>query len=109
VGFDLDRTIAQYEGWRGELHIGAPVPGMIERIKQYLAQGIEVRVFTARMSDPDPEARLAIARAIWDYTLEHVGQGLHATCQKDYACIRIYDDIARQVIPNAGVVVGESA
>lgn len=30
---DLDGTLAHYDGWRGEDHIGDPIPPMVERIK----------------------------------------------------------------------------
>jgi hypothetical protein len=105
VGFDLDKTTALYMGWKGATHIGAPIAKTIERIKAYLAAGVEVRIFTARMSDPSERARQEIAEAVAAYTLEHVGVALKATCIKDYDCVRIYDDIARQVVPNTGIVV----
>ena len=39
IGVDLDATFAVYNGWQGELHIGAPIPAMVERVKQGLADG----------------------------------------------------------------------
>lgn len=102
---DLDRTLATYDRWRGETHIGAPIPAMIARIKEHAAKGHVVEVFTARMSDPDPVNREVIAKAIGDWTEEHIGIRLNATCMKDYAVIAIYDDLAVQVRGNKGIFV----
>lgn len=45
---DLDGTLAEYHGWNGG--IGKPIPGMVRRVKAWLAEGLEVRIFTARVS-----------------------------------------------------------
>lgn len=108
IGVDLDGTIAHYDGWKGERHIGAPIPKMIERVKQWLNEGTyDVRIFTARMSSPHDEERREVAKAILEWTREHVGQGLSATCQKDYQMVQLWDDRAMQVIPNTGESVQE--
>ena len=39
VGVDLDGTLAQYDGWKGVDHIGDPVPKMLERVRNWLADG----------------------------------------------------------------------
>lgn len=111
IGFDLDGTTAVHHG-SGKFDprvIGEPVPAIIALIKKYLAEGYEVRIFTARMSDERPSVRFEIAYAIRQWTLKHVGTALEATCQKDYACIRIYDDRAVQVECNTGRIIGEAA
>ena len=45
IGVDLDGTLAEYHGWKGSEHIGSPLPAMLARVKTWLEQGIEVRVF----------------------------------------------------------------
>ncbi len=50
IGVDLDGTLAEYHGWVSEQHIGAPVPVMVERAKAWVARGVEVRIFTARIA-----------------------------------------------------------
>lgn len=50
IGVDLDGTLAHYDYWRGFDHIGEPIPLMADRVKQWLADGIEVRIVTARVS-----------------------------------------------------------
>lgn len=49
IGVDLDGTIAEYHGWVSPTHIGAPIPKMVERVKVWLSEGKEVRIFTARV------------------------------------------------------------
>lgn len=49
IGVDLDGTLAYYDGWKGEHHIGDPIPEMLDRVKGWLEQGYEVRIVTARV------------------------------------------------------------
>lgn len=110
IGVDLDGTLAVYDGWQGEEHVGAPVPAMVERVKGWLADGRDVRILTARASkippapdDPrDDYNRVSALTAIELWCLEHVGQVLPITCQKDYLMVELWDDRAVQVIPNTG-------
>ncbi|MGE0211806.1 MAG: hypothetical protein AB7S41_08945 [Parvibaculaceae bacterium] len=108
IGVDLDGTIAHYEKYVGPTHIGEPIPAMVDRVKAWLADGHEVRIFTARMSDPDPVAREQVRDAVFNWTKIHVGVGLQATCIKDFAMWKLWDDRAVQVIPNTGRPVGGS-
>jgi hypothetical protein len=45
IGVDLDGTLAHYDGWKGADHIGEPIAPMVERVKRWLSEGHEVRVF----------------------------------------------------------------
>ena len=76
IGVDLDGSIAHYDGWRGETHIGDPIPKMIERVRGWLLEGRIVKIFTARVSTTDPEELAAVKKAIKDWTLKHVGREL---------------------------------
>lgn len=105
VGFDLDKTTAYFDRWRGATHIGRPIPKIIRRIQRYLENGTQVKIFTARMADPDPTVTAAVERAIAQWTEEHVGIPLEATCVKDRDMIRCYDDKAVQVLENRGLIV----
>lgn len=102
IGVDLDGTLAQYDEWRGPDHIGAPVPLMLERVKAWLAQGKDVRIFTARVSGEDTQQ---VRKVICSWLKEHLGMELPITNQKDYAMVELWDDRAVQVIPNKGVRV----
>ena len=103
IGFDLDGTLARYDGWRGAAHIGEPIEPMVDRAKEYLANGFNVAIVTARMSVA--EQRVQAGEAIKAWCLKHIGQELPVTCCKDYGMIRCYDDRAIQVISNEGVLV----
>ena len=106
IGVDLDGTLAHYDHWRGPDHIGAPVPAMLERVKNWIAKGVDVRIFTARVwSDgtPEREAEAKLARvSIVKWCREHVGQMLPITCVKDYGMVELYDDRAVRVESNTG-------
>ncbi len=71
---------------------------MVKRVKEMLAAGIEVRIFTARASSSDP----VVIGTIQDWCEKHVGSRLIVTNVKDYDMIHIYDDRAIQIIPNTG-------
>lgn len=107
IGVDLDGTLAMYTSWQGVDHVGDPIPAMVDRVKRWLAEGYEVRIFTARVGNFDREAEIA-GKAIRDWTEKHLGQRLAVTCQKDYGMIELWDDRAVQVIPNTGEPVGQS-
>jgi hypothetical protein len=104
IGVDLDGTLAEYHGWKGEKHIGAPVAAMVERVKRWRAMGIEVRVFTARVYADGGDARdVAEVRGyIERWCLEHLGEVLPVTNLKDYGMVELWDDRAVQIIPNTG-------
>lgn len=104
IGVDLDGTIAEYTGWKGEDHIGEPIPEMVERVKGWLAQGIEVRIFTARvsLSSRGADGIIAVRKAIQDWTEEHLGVRLRVTNEKDYQMVQLWDDRAVRVVPNKG-------
>jgi hypothetical protein len=108
IGVDLDGTLATYDGWHGETHIGAPVPAMVERVKRWLAEGREVRVFTARASTKDIDEWFAIQNAVSAWTHEHVGEGLAMTHEKDFDMIELWDDRAVAVEPNTGRALNPS-
>lgn len=124
IGVDLDGTLAHYDGWQGPGHIGAPVPAMVERVKRWLAEGREVRIFTARVwpytgvarpgqampVPPGERGRQAFgaACAIANWCRLHIGEVLPVTCVKDIYMVELYDDRAVQVRANTGELVGES-
>jgi hypothetical protein len=98
IGVDLDGTLAHYDHWRGEDHIGAPISAMVKRVMSWLAEGREVRIFTARVCDGKPETRSFIE----SWCLIHLGAVLPITNQKDYGMIELWDDRCVQVEPNTG-------
>lgn len=104
IGFDLDRTLAEYGSWHADNIIGKPIPAMIAKVKEYLAQGKWVKIFTARVSSVKPPEKIYASRkAIEAWCLEHIGQVLEITSEKDIFVEELWDDVAVQVIPNKGI------
>lgn len=97
IGVDLDGTLAFYEGWQGEDHIGAPIALMVERVKGWLAAGREVRIFTARCNNGPAQCTLIDA-----WCEIHLGQVLPITATKDFHMTELWDDRCVQVQPNVG-------
>jgi len=96
IGVDLDGTLAHYDGWYGPAHIGEPIPVMLKRVKDWLDEGVEVRIFTARASVP--EYIPFVTR--W---LEKQGlPALEITNIKDFSMICLWDDRCVQVETNSG-------
>lgn len=101
IGVDLDGTLAEYGKFQGHGHIGAPIPAMLDRVKRWLAEGRDVRIFTARVSGPPVEAEAARA-VICKWVVEHVGLAMTITCVKDYSMRDLWDDRAVAVEKNTG-------
>jgi hypothetical protein len=115
IGVDFDGTLAEYDHWRGADHVGAPIPAMVERVKRWLADGKNVRIFTARVYSPSYAECGSIvewtqrlnetinARRLIDaFCRQQFGRVLPITCTKDYQMYELWDDRAVQVIPNTG-------
>jgi adenylylsulfate kinase len=51
VALDFDGVLAQYDGWRGEDHLGQPMPGMRDLVAALERRGCAVVVFTTRPAD----------------------------------------------------------
>ena len=97
IGVDLDGTLAHYDGWYGPAHIGEPIEPMIDRVRSWLEEGVEVRIFTARASVPEyvPFVKK------W---LEQNGlPPLTVTNQKDFDMISLWDDRCVEVECNMGI------
>lgn len=111
IGVDLDGTLAEYHGWPedGE-SIGEPVSYMLHRVKEWVAEGRDVRIFTARVAPPshgitwEQVERQHVLIKRW--SVKHIGCALPATCMKDRAMIEFWDDRAVQVERNTGRIMG---
>lgn len=101
LGVDLDGTLATYSGWSEE--IGDPVPKMIQRVKQWLDNGKEVRILTARGSVGDSKYVQLIK--VYDWVKQHIGTPLEVTSRKDPLMVKLYDDRVQRVEANSGVFV----
>lgn len=125
VGVDFDGTLATYGTWISASHVGEPIAPMVERVKRWLAEGREVRIFTARIwpivtvvrpgeivqtgpLTPRMKEALEAVEAIQRWCGLHLTHVLPITCVKDMAMVELYDDRAVQVRPNTGEIVGHS-
>lgn len=112
IAVDFDGTLATYDSWRGLAHVGEPIPEMVFRVRKWLAEGRDVRIFTARVySDgtPDCDAEAKLARlAIAHWCDKHFGRVLPITNIKDFGMIELWDDRAVQVEANTGKLIGKS-
>ena len=106
IAVDLDGTLAHYDGWKGTAHIGEPVPRMLARVKAWLAEGKDVRIFTARVSPVscsiNNEKVEDVRNRIFEWCHTHIGQAISITHEKDLSMIELWDDRCVQVIPNTG-------
>ena len=97
-----------YQGWQGTQHVGEPVYLMVERVREWLLQGREVRIFTARVSHNRTAKRMLEADearyAIREWCLAQFGQYLPITNEKDYRMTELWDDRAVRVEQNTGEI-----
>lgn len=101
IGVDLDGTLAHYDGWHGADHIGEPIPKMLLRVRLWLSQGKQVKVFTARAAVP--EQIPYVRKWLDELGLEEVG----ITNEKDFGMIELWDDRCVQVKINTGIPITE--
>lgn len=96
IGVDLDGTLAQYNGWKGDGHIGRPVPRMKRRVLRWLNQGKRVKVMTARAADEANVPRIK------EWLKRHGMEGVEVTAEKDQFMKVLWDDKAVAVEKNTG-------
>ena len=94
IGVDLDGTLAHYDHYRGLDHVGDPIEPMVKRVRTWLREGREVRLFTARQTHP----------AIKRWMKEHLGEILPITRTKDRFMQMMVDDRAVNARRNTGEV-----
>lgn len=113
VGVDLDGTLAEYNGWIGPHHIGAPIPRMVGRVLKWVGEGREVRIVTARVSPvkaDSQECREVIQGWLHKHVYpkcpvwfrEPIQIEFVVTHEKDHCMVELWDDRCVQVIPNTG-------
>jgi len=97
IGVDLDGTLAHYDEFRGDDYVGDPIEPMVERVKQWLDEGKDVRIFTARKPHP----------AIRKFSRDNFGKILPITNIKDPHMQMLLDDRAVGVKRNTGELFSE--
>jgi hypothetical protein len=92
IGVDLDGTLAYYDEFRGDDHVGAPIEPMVRQVRKWIAEGKDVRIFTARKPHP----------AIRKFSHDNFGKILPVTNVKDHKMQALYDDRAVGIKRNSG-------
>lgn len=104
IGVDFDGTLAEYHGISSVL--GKPIVPMVERVKAWISQGIEIRIVTARVCSKHDPTYVSIRRKqIEHWCIMHIGQVLPVTSEKDFAMVALYDDRAITVEHNTGRIL----
>ncbi len=96
IGVDLDGTLAEHDMWISQNHIGKPVPEMVKRVRTWVAQGITIKIVTARASIPE------CIPPVQAWLKKNDLPPFEVTNQKDFNMIELWDDRAIQVIRNTG-------
>lgn len=107
IDFDGTLAISGTKIWDGPL--GEPIPGMINRVKQWIDHGYEFRIFTARVAPYDKDGTKQsedglkeIRDKIGEWCEKHIGKRFEVVCCKDHNTLEIWDDKAKQVIRDTG-------
>lgn len=115
IGCDFDKTLATHN-WPATPYnhreLGEPIPPMVEKVKQALASGHKVVIFTARVNSGNSyqeqmdatESYLLIA----EWCKQVFGTVLPITNVKSKDMAEIWDDRARGVLPNEGLFTDEA-
>lgn len=107
IGFDLDGTLASYDGWKGIEHIGKPVDKMVLIAKLLHRIGKKIKVITARVAPREGENDSEKARKhVEKWCKDNLGFVPEITCVKDASMAALFDDRAVAVEQNTGKVLG---
>lgn len=110
IGVDLDGTLATYPVPIET--VGEPIPSMVQRVKDWISYGIEVRIVTARVAASqehnddgvhDSHEFADEQRTMVENWCEfHIGKKLRVTAQKDFQMAALWDDRAVPIETNTG-------
>jgi len=107
IGVDLDGTLAYVDPDNfSPFVVGPPILPMVRRVRGWLAEGREVRIFTARVCPLEDDSALTmtmIITAIQAFCMDQFGTILQVTCRKDRDMVELWDDRAVRVLHNVGL------
>lgn len=107
IGFDLDGTLAKYDGWKGMDHIGDPVDTMVIIAKMLHKIGKKIKVLTARVAPRDDgEGGDKAKKYVEEWCKKNLGFVPEITYEKDASMAALFDDRAVAVEQNTGKVLG---
>ena len=112
IGVDMDGTLATYDAWKGWDHFGEPVKAVVDKIHEWNRQGIQVCIFTARMSKVSLErnnlTRAQMESVVQQWCKKHIGYVLPCKTEKDCYMLAFLDDSAVQISKNKGTSLAEN-
>lgn len=122
-GFDLDGTLATYNGWMGAEHIGEPIKPMVDIIKRYHDEGKVVKIMTARVAPRKLEdgsigeqfvyvcqhetGKRYASDFIKEWCEKNLGFVPEIVHHKDALMLWLFDDRVVQVESNTGRILGK--
>lgn len=106
IGVDFDETLRRADG--------TPVELMVERVRAWIAQGIEVRIVTARLTPAEyhthsPDFAGDQHLFVSDWCDENIGVRLQVQWGKSPGMIELWDDKAVRVEANTGRRISPSS
>lgn len=96
IAVDLDGTLAKHCSHKAG--IGDPVPEMMMRVRKWLAEGKNVKIFTARAGNPEQVELIKI------WLKEQGLPNLEVTNVKGFDMIEFWDDRAHRILMNTGMI-----
>ena len=107
IGFDLDGTLAKYDGWKGIEHIGEPVASMVVIAKMLHRLGKKIKILTARVAPRDDgKGGEEAKKYVEAWCKKNLGFVPEITYEKDASMAALFDDRAVAVEQNTGKVLG---
>jgi hypothetical protein len=81
---------------------------MVSRVKEWIAKGYNVKIFTARMAEFSHTSNVPrdidkMRSILEDWCIKHLGKALECTNQKDGSMEVLWDDRAVRVAYNLGI------
>ena len=104
--FDLDGTLAKYDGWKGIEHIGEPIAStvLIARLLHWM--GKKVKILTARVAPRDGDDGSKARAYVEAWCEQNLGFKPEVTHLKDASMVALFDDRAVAVEQNTGKILG---
>lgn len=96
IGVDFDGTLAKRARWPD---LGEPIPAMLERVKAWVAAGVEVRIVSVRAGEGHGDR-------VQDWLERHGLPRLIVTDKKDHRMFQLWDDRAVRVETDTGRILG---
>ena len=105
IALDMDKTLAHHESGWGIKYIGEPITPMVNKVKEWLAKGYKVSIFTARVCDDKPDGMIKQQIDLITGFLIKAGlPKLPITAMKSPNFTHFIDDRAYHVERNTGII-----